>query len=86
MQKTKSIHNAEYNNFIKQLVRERKRLKLSQSDVAVQLQMTQPDISKIENNERRLDVLELRNLVSIYDINKNVELKEGFKSFFHLID
>ncbi|PHS69511.1 MAG: hypothetical protein COB23_06045 [Methylophaga sp.] len=84
MIKPKSIYDPLYNSFIKRLVQERKRLNLSQVEVADRLQMTQSDVSKIENNERRLDILELKNLLAIYQLNENIELKKALKNFFDL--
>jgi len=84
MHKSKSIHNSRYNGLIKELIEERKRLKLSQIEVAALIQMTQSDISKIENSERRLDILELRDLLEIYSFDENIEFKKKIKDFFGL--
>ena len=58
MSKSKTIYSPEYIELIDILASERKRLDLSQAEVAEQLGLRQTDISKIENKERRLDVHE----------------------------
>jgi transcriptional regulator with XRE-family HTH domain len=75
MKRAKSIHTKEYIELISQLRMERKRLGLSQLDVANKLKMQQSEISKIETNERRLDILEFKELLKIYNINNNKTLK-----------
>lgn len=54
-----TIHNPRYRALVKELVAMRKRAGLKQDDIAEVLGLTQPDISKIERYERRLDALEL---------------------------
>lgn len=58
MGKPPSIHDPRYKQMIKTIVRLRKDAALSQGDLASAIGMSQPDISKIERLERRLDVLE----------------------------
>ena len=82
MKRAKSIHTKEYIELISQLRMERKRLGLSQLDVANLLKMQQSEISKIETNERRLDILEFKELLKIYDINNNKEFKNLVIDFF----
>jgi transcriptional regulator with XRE-family HTH domain len=84
MNKTKTIHNQEYSNLIDMLGQERKRLGLSQTEVARRLNMTQSDISKIESDERRLDVLEFKALLKVYRIGENLKLKELVTRFLEL--
>jgi transcriptional regulator with XRE-family HTH domain len=61
MKKTRpaTIHDPRYQKIIKPLVNARKVAGLNQSDIADAMGLTQPDISKIERLERRLDALEL---------------------------
>lgn len=82
MDNRKSIHSPEYSELIRWLTQERKRLCLSQAEVARSLGMSQSDISKIENQERRIDVLEFKHLIVIYRINDNLKLKRYIQSYF----
>lgn len=56
--RTSSIHDIRYKNIIEILIKARKNKGVSQLDVAKMLGFTQPDISKIERLERRLDIIE----------------------------
>ena len=82
MSKSKTIYSPEYIELIDILASERKRLDLSQAEVAEQLGLRQTDISKIENKERRLDVLELKKLLKIYRVSKNSKLRIAIENFF----
>lgn len=84
MKSPKTIHTEEYRNLINFLTDERKRLGLSQVEVASKLNMVQSDISKIESLERRVDVLELKALLNIYRIKKNEKLSKRIIDFFGL--
>ncbi len=53
-----SIHNHRYKRLIAKLVELREGAGQSQSELASALGLMQPDISKIERLERRLDILE----------------------------
>nr|WP_151828380.1 helix-turn-helix transcriptional regulator [Acinetobacter oleivorans] len=66
------------------LSNERKRLGISQKEVAFQLSISQTDISKIERLERRLDILELKNLLQIYRISSNPNLKKVILEFLEI--
>lgn len=78
----KTIHQKEYLQLINVISSERKRLGLSQSEVAKLLDMSQSDISKIESNERRLDVFELKLLLDIFRINTNKKLQSEILEYF----
>lgn len=84
MKRQKTIHNDQYQYLLEQLCRERKRLGLSQAEVALSLGMTQSDISKIETGERRVDVLEFKKIISVYRVNKNEKLNNLVVDFFNL--
>lgn len=56
--RTSSIHDQRYRSIVSKLVRLRESAGLSQSELAAVLNMVQPDISKIERYERRLDIIE----------------------------
>lgn len=59
-----TIHDTRYQSAIQVLVRARKAAKLSQSDLAEKVGFTQPDISKIERLERRLDITEFFDILA----------------------
>ncbi|MFW1731038.1 helix-turn-helix domain-containing protein [Acinetobacter baumannii] len=82
--KVKTIYNSDYVNLINILSNERKRLGISQKEVAFQLSISQTDISKIERLERRLDILELKNLLKIYRISSNPNLKKVILEFLEI--
>lgn len=71
----KTIYLKEYIKLIEKLKNTRINAGLTQSDVANKLKKHQSYISKIENRERRLDVIELKILADLYkkDINYFIE-------------
>jgi transcriptional regulator with XRE-family HTH domain len=84
MNRTKTIHSKEYCFFIQALCSERKRLGLSQLEVAGSVGMTQSEISKIESSERRIDIYELKLLLKVYRVQHNEKLKHLVELFFEL--
>lgn len=84
MNRTKTIYNQDYCLFIQYLCEERKRLGLSQLEVAQQLGMTQSEISKIETAERRVDIFELKQLLKVYRVQHNERLKHFVVDFLGL--
>lgn len=84
MSKQKTIYDSEYRALIDSLVRERKRLGLSQQEVSELTNLNQSEISKIENFERRLDILEFKKLLLAYRINRNQSLSFLVKNYFNL--
>ncbi|WP_370614435.1 helix-turn-helix domain-containing protein [Citrobacter portucalensis] len=84
MNTKKSIHSPAYSALIERLAEERKRLGLSQLEVANALGLTQADISKVEHRDRRLDVLELKKLLEVYRVKENRKLRELITVFFML--
>lgn len=84
MSRTKTIYNQEYCFFIQCLSDERKRLGLSQLEVANQLGMTQSEISKIEAAERRVDIFELKKILKIYRVQHSERLKNIVIDFLEL--
>lgn len=84
MKRNKTIHHNKYSDLIKKLYQERKRLGLSQSEVANSLKMTQSEISKIETCERRIDIFEFKELLFVYRIHDNLKLKKLVMEFFEL--
>lgn len=53
-----SIHDPEYHRIVDALISLRETAKLSQKAIAWEIGLTQPDVSKIERRERRIDILE----------------------------
>jgi predicted transcriptional regulator len=53
-----SIHNPRYQRLIRGLTQSRNKAQLSQGELAGMMGLSQPDISKIEACERRIDLLE----------------------------
>lgn len=84
MNRTKTIHTPEYCFFIQALCAERKRLGLSQLEVAEAIGMGQSEISKIESIERRIDILELKQLLKVYRVQNNEKLKRLIIMFFEM--
>ena len=60
----KSIYNSEYQNLINKLRALRLKKRWTQTQLALKLGVDQTIISKIETCERRLDVIELKNICS----------------------
>lgn len=54
-----TIHDPRYHKIINRITQLRQRAGVSQMQLAKEMGIEQPDVSKIENCERRLDSLEL---------------------------
>jgi transcriptional regulator with XRE-family HTH domain len=65
----KSIHTRHNDIFLDMLRRSRKARKLRQADLATRLGRVQSVISKVEQGERRLDVIELRAWLNALEID-----------------
>ena len=55
---TKSVHTKNYANFLQLLVEARKSAGVTQEDIAERLNRHQSFVSKYENGERRVDLVE----------------------------
>ena len=55
---TKSVFTENYETFLKILVRLRKSIGMTQTQLSQKIKQTQSYVSKYENGERRLDVIE----------------------------
>jgi transcriptional regulator with XRE-family HTH domain len=63
-----SIHDPRYQSIIDILSQARKSKGVSQNELALKLGFTQPNLSKIESLERRIDVIELLDyLIAVSD-------------------
>lgn len=63
-----STHSEEYKELISKIIEARKRAGLTQVEVSEKLHKPQSYVSKIENNQRRLDAVELKQLTNLYGI------------------
>lgn len=81
MSKEKTIFDPQYRSLIDELTIERKRLSISQQGLAEAIGVKQPDISKIEKFERRLDVLEFSLILKALRVTDNARLQGIAKSF-----
>ena len=64
-----SVHSAEYQEFLARLRQAREDAGLTQVDVARHLRKPQSYVSKSESGERRVDVIELLELLHLYSAN-----------------
>ena len=72
---SKTLHSAEYKELLSVLKKARIDCGLRQVDVAKILNKPQSYVSKAESGERRLDVLELKELADIYKKDLNHFIK-----------
>ncbi len=63
-----SIHSKEYRSLIDRLIQARKAAGMTQLQVATALKKPQSYISKVENYQRRVDVLELKTFAALYGV------------------
>ena len=71
----KTIYNKSYKAVLKKLKKARKKAGLTQVEVAQRLRKPQSFISKVENGERRLDIIELKTLSRLYKVSIDSLLK-----------
>jgi transcriptional regulator with XRE-family HTH domain len=64
----RTLHDKRYKLIIQRLKQARLASGLNQSEVSEVLKRPQSFVSKVENGERRLDVLETMDLISLYGI------------------
>lgn len=67
-QRTRSIYTDEYKHFINKLVEARKAAGLTQEEVAERIGQTQAFVSRCEQGQRRLDIIELRAFLRVFGI------------------
>ena len=71
----KSIFSSEHKYLVSKLKKARLERNLQQADVAKLLKRTQSYMSKIESGQRRIDIIQLKELAKIYkkDVNYFLE-------------
>ncbi len=67
---------------MKKLIATRKHIGLTQTDLAQELGITQPDISKIEGLERKIDALELLEWFQVFSQNKQINIDELWNEIY----
>lgn len=70
-----SIYDKQYKEIISRLRNARVNAGLTQKEAATRLNKPQPYISKIETGERKLDVVELKRFMKIYNKPANYFIK-----------
>ena len=74
-----SIHDPRYRNLIQKLIAIRELRKITQVELATSLEKNQSYIAKVENYDRRIDILELYDWLKALDVPIENFLKEIFK-------
>ena len=64
-----SIHDHRYKRLIQELIYIRELKKITQVELAASLKKPQSYVAKVENLDRRLDILELSDWLSVLDIS-----------------
>lgn len=63
---TKSLYSKDHKHLVEQLKKARTEAGMDQKDVAKALGRTQSYVSKIESGQRKIDVVQLKELAKIY--------------------
>ncbi len=63
---TKTIHEKEYKKLVSKLKEARLKSGLTQKEVSEKLKKPQSYISKVENGEQRVDIIELKIFAKLY--------------------
>ena len=74
-----SIHDPRYRKLIQKLIAIRELRKITQVELATSLEKNQSYIAKVENYDRRIDILELYDWLTALDVPIENFLKEIFK-------
>ncbi|MFV5590829.1 helix-turn-helix domain-containing protein [Acinetobacter variabilis] len=64
-----SIHDPRYKKLIQELISIRELKKVTQVELATSLNKPQSYVAKVENLDRRLDILELKDWLSALDLS-----------------
>ena len=67
----KTIYSKEYKAVLRKLKKARKKSRLTQVEIAKRLGKPQSFVSKVENGERRLDIIELKHIAKLYKASVN---------------
>ena len=78
---TKSIFTSNYQLLLKLLISARKKAKITQQELAKKLGKNQSYISKYENSERRLDLIEVITITRAIGINPTEILEDLLKEW-----
>lgn len=62
----KTIYSQEHKHIIERLKQARSEAKLEQTEVAKKLGVTQSYVSKLESGQRRIDLVQLKELAKLY--------------------
>lgn len=73
-----SIHDPRYRKLIQKLIAIRELRKITQVELATSLEKNQSYIAKVENYDRRIDILELYDWLKALDVPIENFLKEIF--------
>ncbi|MCU4396676.1 helix-turn-helix domain-containing protein [Acinetobacter junii] len=73
-----SIHDPRYRKLIQELIAIRELKKITQVELATSLEKNQSYIAKVENYDRRIDILELYDWLKALDVPIENFLKEIF--------
>ena len=71
----KTIYTKAHKELVGKLIKARETAGLKQTDVAKKLKKTQSYISKIESGQRRIDIIQLKELAEVYHKNPNYFIK-----------
>ena len=82
IKRVSTLHDTKYRNLVGLLVEMRKRTGLTQVELAEKLGVTQPDISKIERFERKIDALELIEWLQVFSDEERVNAHEIWKEVY----
>jgi transcriptional regulator with XRE-family HTH domain len=74
-----SIHDPRYKNLIKEIIKIRELKNITQVELATSLKKPQSYIAKVENLDRRIDVLELHDWLSALETPIIEFLENSFK-------
>jgi transcriptional regulator with XRE-family HTH domain len=77
---TKSVHTRNYRLFLGLLIKARKNAGVTQEQLAKRLHRPQSFVSKYENGERRLDVIELLQILQTIGVEPINFIKKIVKS------
>ena len=73
-----SIHDPRYKRLIQELIYIRELKKITQVELAASLKKPQSYVAKVENLDRRLDILQLSDWLSVLDISIIAFIEKAF--------